>query len=43
MPRHKHLCKVNSFENIREGEAPAEPMVQWFDRSLTLPGNELLR
>ena len=39
----KHLCKVDSIENLREGEAPAEPTVQWFGRSLTLPSNELLR
>ena len=41
--RSKHLCKVDSSENLREGEAPAEPTVQWFGRSLTLPSNELLR
>ena len=35
--RSKHLCKVDSIENLREGEAPAEPTVQWFGRSLTLP------
>ena len=22
--RSKHLCKINSMENLREGEAPAE-------------------
>ncbi|MCY2983047.1 MAG: hypothetical protein NTY15_05345 [Planctomycetota bacterium] len=66
-PAHpcKYLCKVNSIENLREGEAregearegearevearegearegeaPAEPTVQRFGRSLTLPSNE---
>ena len=41
--RCKHLCKVFSIENRREGEAPAEPVVQRFGRNLTLPSNEFAR
>ena len=38
----KHYSLVQSFETLRESEAPAELVMPWLGSSLDLPSNELV-